>query len=88
MSLKESERIAMIVEYIRSGTVPDGYKIIEGKQGAYRVQKAHTKEEMLLKKKLRLEKQLEAINQELNSYQQAEEPVTVDEPETEEKADA
>lgn len=61
MSLKESERIAIIVEYIRSGKVPDGYKIIESKQGTYRVQKAQTKQEVLRKKKERLEKQLEAI---------------------------
>lgn len=65
MPLKESERLAIIVEYIKSGTVPDGYKIVE-KDGSYRVQRTYTKEELLRKRISRLQRKLDELNKQVD----------------------
>ena len=66
MPLKESERLAIIVEYIKSGTVPDGYKIVE-KDGSYRVQRTYTKEELLRKRISRLQRKLDELNKQVDA---------------------
>ena len=63
--IKDSERMALIANYIKTKTEPDGYHIMEGKDGKYRVRKIKSKIDMLQEKRARLQKQLDSIDSEI-----------------------
>lgn len=65
MSLKPSERLAMIAEYIKSGKCPDGYSITEPKDGKYCIRKVPCELDKLRAKRERLRRQLELVEKAL-----------------------
>jgi len=67
MSLKESERMELICEFIKSGKQPEGYKITETKTGKYRVSKLKSEKEVLEGKRARALKSIEAIDEQLKT---------------------
>ena len=60
--IKDTERIKLIAEYIKTKQQPDGYVIREMKNGQYRVSRAKTDREILEQKRERLQRQLDEIN--------------------------
>ena len=64
--IKDSERTSLIAEFIRTGKSPEGFEIVECKDGKYRVRRIKLHKEILEQKRERLKKQLESIEIELN----------------------
>ena len=66
LKLSDSKRMELICEFIKTGKQPEGYNIIESKNGSYRISQVKSEREQLEAKRLKLQKQLEAINTQLN----------------------
>ena len=58
-NIKDSKRMELICEFIKTGKQPEGYKITETKSGKYRLTKLKTTKETLEAKRSRLQKALE-----------------------------
>ena len=65
MSLKPSERLTMIAEFIKSGKCPDGYSITEPRDGKYCIRKVPCELDKLKAKRERLRRQLESVEKAL-----------------------
>ena len=65
MSIKASERLAIISEYIKTGSCRDGYSISETKDGKYRIRRVASEHDKLIAKRDKLRKQLESIESEI-----------------------
>ena len=66
MSIKASERLAIISEYIKTGSCRDGYSISETKDGKYRIRRVASEHDKLIAKRDKLRKQLESIESEFS----------------------
>ena len=64
-NIKDSKRMELICEFIKTGKQPDGYKITETKAGKYRVAKVIPEKEALETKRRRLQKSLNNIEEQL-----------------------
>ena len=64
-NIKDSKRMELICEFIKMGKQPDGYKITETKTGKYRLTKVKSEKEVLEARRLRLQKTLEGIDNQL-----------------------
>ena len=64
-NIKDSKRMELICEFIKTGKQPEGYKITETKSGKYRLTKLKTTRETLEAKRSRLQKALEGIDNQL-----------------------
>ena len=76
--VKDSKRMELICEYIKSGKQPDGFKITETKNGKYRLSRTKTEKEALEERRKKLQKSLENIDAELKKFEepkQEEKPV-------------
>ena len=60
--VKDSKRVELICEFIKSGKQPDGFIITETKTGKYRLRRVKTDKETLEAKRKRLQKNLEDID--------------------------
>ena len=67
-NIKDSQRMEMICEFIKSGKQPDGFKITETKNGKYRLSRIKNGKEVLEAKRKRLQKSIEDIDAELKKY--------------------
>ena len=72
-NVKESKRMELICEYIKSGKQPDGFKITETKNGKYRLSKIKNEKEVLEAKRKRLEKNIEEIDAKLSKLENQDE---------------
>ena len=77
-TIKESERMKLICEFIKTGKQPDGFKITETKTGKYRLSRVKQTKEALQAKRKRLEKDIEDIDAELKKYEQPQESETTE----------
>ena len=76
--VKDSKRMELICEYIKSGKQPDGFKITETKNGKYRLSRIKTEKEALEERRKKLQKTIEGIDAELKKFEepkQEEKPV-------------
>ena len=76
--VKDSKRMELICEFIKSGKQPDGFKITETKNGKYRLSRIKTEKEALEERRKKLQKSIEAIDAELKKFEepkQEEKPV-------------
>ena len=64
-NIKDSKRMELICEFIKSGKQPEGYKITETKTGKYRLTKLISEKEELEAKRSRLQKALDVIDKQL-----------------------
>ena len=64
-NIKDSKRMELICEFIKTGKQPEGYKITETKSGKYRVTKVKPVKELLETKRQRLQKALEGVEQQI-----------------------
>ena len=64
-NIKDSKRMELICEFIKTGKQPEGYKITETKTGKYRVTKVKPEKELLEEKRKRLQKAIDGINEQL-----------------------
>ena len=70
--IRESERMKLICEYLKTGQTPNGFKITETKNGRYRLSRVKPDKEALQEKRMRLQKCLEDIDKELEAFTQQE----------------
>ena len=66
LKLSDSKRMELICEFIKTGKQPEGFNITESKNGSYRISQVKSEREQLEAKRLKLQKQLEAIDTQLN----------------------
>lgn len=64
-NIKDSKRMELICEFIKTGKQPEGYKITETKTGKYRVTKVKPEKELLETKRKRLQKAIDGIDEQL-----------------------
>ena len=64
-NIKDSKRMELICEFIKTGKQPEGYKITETKTGKYRLTKLRTEKEALETRRQRLQKALEGIEEQI-----------------------
>ena len=64
-NIKDSKRMELICEFIKTGKQPEGYKITETKTGKYRLTKVKSEKEVLEARRSRLQKTLEGIDNQL-----------------------
>ena len=69
--VKDSKRMELICEYIKSGKQPDGFKITETKNGKYRLSKIKTEKESLEERRKKLQKSIENIDAELKKLEES-----------------
>ena len=67
-SIKDSQRMELICEFLKTGKQPDGFKITETKNGKYRLTKIKSDKETLEAKRKRLQKSIEEIDEELKKF--------------------
>ena len=67
--VKDSKRMELICEFIKSGKQPDGFIITETKNGKYRLTKTKTEKEVLEAKRQRLQKAIDNIDNEFDEKQ-------------------
>lgn len=67
-TIKESERMKLICEFIKTGKQPDGFKITETKNGKYRLTRVKQTKEILEAKRQRLEKSIQDIDEALKQF--------------------
>lgn len=79
-NIKDSQRMELICEFIKTGKQPEGFKITETKNGKYRLSRIKSERESLEAKRKRLEKDIERIDNELKKFDEQEQ-----EPKQEEK---
>jgi len=68
-NIKDSERMKLICEFIKSGKQPEGYKITETKNGKYRVSKIKSEKEVLEAKRKQLQKNIDDIDEQLKKFE-------------------
>ena len=68
--VKDSKRMDLICEFIKTGKQPDGFIITETKNGKYRLTRTKSQKEVLEAKRQRLQKNLDDINNELKKFEQ------------------
>ena len=66
--VKDSKRMELICEFIKSGKQPDGFKITETKSGKYRLTKTKNEKELLEARRQRLQKAIDNIDNELKKF--------------------
>ena len=69
-NIKDSKRMELICEFIKTGKQPDGFKITETKNGKYRLTKIKNEKEALEAKRKRLQKNIEEIDNELKKFEE------------------
>ena len=69
--VKDSKRMELICEFIKSGKQPDGFKITETKNGKYRLSRIKTEKEALEERRKKLQKSLENIDAELKKFEES-----------------
>ena len=80
--VKDSKRMELICEFIKSGKQPDGFKITETKSGKYRLTKTKNEKELLEARRQRLQKAIDNIDNELKKF---DEPIKEEKPIEEDK---
>ena len=73
-NIKDSKRMELICEFIKSGKQPEGFKITETKNGKYRLSRVKNGKEVLEAKRKSYQKKLEEIDDELKKLNEPEEP--------------
>ena len=68
VKVKDSKRMELICEFLRSGKQPDGFTITEPKNGKYRLSRVKSQKEVLETKRQRLQKNIEEIDNELKKF--------------------
>ena len=68
--VKDSKRMDLICEFIKTGKQPDGFIITETKNGKYRLTRTKSQKEVLEAKRQRLQKSIEEIDNELKKFEQ------------------
>lgn len=68
--VKDSKRMELICEFIKSGKQPDGFIISESKNGKYRLTKIKDQKEVLEARRKCLTKKLEEIDAELKKFEE------------------
>ena len=71
--VKDSKRMELICEFIKSGKQPDGFTITETKNGKYRLTRTKSQKEALEAKRKRLQKSIEEIDVELKKFEEQKE---------------
>ena len=69
-NIKDSKRMELICEFIKTGKQPDGFKITETKNGKYRLTKIKNERETLEARHKRLQKNIEEIDNELKKFEE------------------
>ena len=69
-NIKDSKRMELICEFIKTGKQPDGFKITETKNGKYRLTKIRNEKEALEARRKRLQKNIEEIDNELKKFEE------------------
>lgn len=77
--VKDSKRMDLICEFIKTGKQPDGFIITETKNGKYRLTRTKSQKEVLEAKRQRLQKNLDDINNELKKLETTNEESKSDE---------
>ena len=78
--VKDSKRMELICEFIKSGKQPDGFKITETKNEKYRLTKTKNEKELLEARRQRLQKAIDNIDNELKKFdEQTEEEKPIEE---------
>ena len=78
--VKDSKRMELICEFIKSGKQPDGFKITETKSGKYRLTKTKNEKELLEARRQRLQKAIDNIDNEWKKFdEQTEEEKPIEE---------
>ena len=77
--VKDSKRMDLICEFIKTGKQPDGFIITETKNGKYRLTRTKSQKEVLEAKRQRLQKSIEEIDNELKKFEQETNEVKPDE---------
>ena len=72
--IKDSKRMELICEFIKTGKQPEGYKITETKTGKYRLTKVKSEKETLEAKRQRLTKALEEVDGQLKKFESTDKP--------------
>ena len=67
-NVKDSKRMELICEFLKTGKQPEGFKVTETKTGKYRLTKIRNEKDVLEAKKKRLQKSLESIDNELKKF--------------------
>lgn len=68
--VKDTKRMELICEFIKSGKQPEGFTITETKKGKYRLTRTKTQKEVLESKRQRLQKCIDEIDNELKKFEQ------------------
>ena len=68
--VKDTKRMELICEFIKSGKQPEGFTITETKNGKYRLTRTKTQKEVLESKRQRLQKCIDEIDNELKKFEQ------------------
>ena len=77
--VKDSKRMDLICEFIKTGKQPDGFIITETKNGKYRLTRTKSQKEVLEAKRQRLQKSIEEIDNELKKLETTNEESKSDE---------
>lgn len=70
-TIKDSKRMELICEFIKTGKQPDGFKITETKSGKYRLSRVKNEREALEARRKRLQKNIEDIDAKLKEFEQS-----------------
>ena len=70
-TIKDSQRLELICEFLKTGKQPDGFKITETKSGKYRLTRTKTNKEALEAKRKRLQKSIDEIDEELKKFNES-----------------
>ena len=68
--VKDTKRMDLICEFIKTGKQPEGFTITETKNGKYRLTRTKTQKEVLESKRQRLQKCIDEIDNELKKFEQ------------------
>ena len=68
--VKDSKRMKLICEFIKSGKQPEGFIITETKSGKYRLTRTKSQKEVLEARRKCLTKKLEEIDAELKKFEE------------------
>ena len=72
--IKDSKRMELICEYLKTGKQPEGFKIIETKNGKYRLTRLRQGKAALEAKRAKLQKNIEDIDAELKKLEPEPQP--------------
>ena len=72
VKVKDSKRMELICEFLKSGKQPEGFIITETKNGKYRLSKVKTNKEVLEARKKCYQKKLDEIDVELKKFEEQE----------------